>query len=87
MPESISLEFYLAGEPEVRRQLEADLREALEEAGFHAKITVIDVLNMPEKALENDVFATPTLRRILPAPVKKVIANAARMQAAVLLVA
>ena len=42
-------------------------------------LNVVEVLNMPEKALENDVFATPMLVRELPAPVLHVLANLSKM--------
>ena len=35
------------------------------------KMNVIDVLSMPHKAIENDIFVTPTLVRELPEPVLK----------------
>jgi CheY-like chemotaxis protein len=40
---------------------------------------VIEVLGMPEKALEKDIFATPMLVRDLPEPVLKLLGDLSRM--------
>lgn len=45
--------------------------------GHNGILEVIDVLSMPEKAVENDVFATPMLVRKLPQPIKKLLINIA----------
>ncbi|MGZ8183552.1 MAG: response regulator [Methylobacter sp.] len=40
---------------------------------------VVEVLGMPEKALEKDVFATPMLVRDVPAPVLKLLGDLSRV--------
>lgn len=40
---------------------------------------VVEVLGMPEKALEKDVFATPMLVRDVPTPVLKLLGDLSRM--------
>lgn len=40
---------------------------------------VVEVLSMPEKALENDVFATPMLVRDLPEPVLRLLGDLSKM--------
>ncbi len=56
----------------------AELHQALESTyGHNGILEVIDVLSMPEKALENEVFATPMLVRKLPEPIKKLLMNIA----------
>ena len=42
-------------------------------------LDVVEVLHMPEKALENDVFATPMLVRELPEPVLHVLGDLSKM--------
>lgn len=42
---------------------------------------VVEVLSMPEKALKNEVFATPMLVRDLPQPVLKMLGDLSRMAA------
>jgi CheY-like chemotaxis protein len=43
------------------------------------KLEVIEVLYVPEKALANDVFATPMLVRELPEPVLRVLGDLSKM--------
>lgn len=43
------------------------------------KLEVVEVLTMPEKALANDVFATPMLVRELPEPVLHVLGDLSKM--------
>jgi hypothetical protein len=40
---------------------------------------VVEVLGMPEKALEKEVFATPMLVRDIPEPVLKLLGDLSRM--------
>lgn len=42
-------------------------------------LNVIEVLKMPEKALENEVFATPMLMRDLPKPVIRLMGDLSRV--------
>ena len=42
-------------------------------------LNVVEVLGMPEKALANDVFATPMLVREIPEPVLKLLGNLSKM--------
>jgi len=42
-------------------------------------LDVVEVLGMPEKALEKDVFATPMLVRDVPAPVLKLLGDLSRV--------
>jgi CheY-like chemotaxis protein len=42
-------------------------------------LDVVEVLSMPEKALENDVFATPMLVRDLPEPVLRLLGDLSKM--------
>lgn len=43
------------------------------------KLNIVEVLYMPEKALANDVFATPMIVRELPIPVLHVLGDLSRM--------
>lgn len=47
-------------------------------------LNVIDVLSMPEKAAENQVFATPMLLREMPEPVMKVLVNISNLNGVLL---
>jgi len=44
---------------------------------------VVEVLGMPEKALEKDVFATPMLVRNVPEPVLKLLGDLSRMSSVI----
>ena len=62
--------------PEVRQfvtQLNSELA-ANYQPGFWA-LDVVEVLSMPEKALEKDVFATPMLVREIPEPILKLLCD------------
>lgn len=75
------LTLYIANHESVTDHLITNLRAALRESldeGCWA-LNVVDVLAMPEKALANDVFTTPTLVRELPEPVVKLLGNIAAM--------
>ncbi|OIN93487.1 MAG: response regulator receiver protein [Comamonadaceae bacterium CG1_02_60_18] len=66
--------------PEIQQfveQLSAVLASAYQ-PGFWS-LNVVEVLGMPEKALENDVFATPMLVREIPEPVLKLLGNLSKM--------
>ncbi len=43
------------------------------------QLDVVEVLDMPEKALSHNIFATPMLVRDLPAPVLKLLGNLSKM--------
>jgi CheY-like chemotaxis protein len=45
----------------------------------HWVLDVVEVLGMPEKALEKDVFATPMLVRDMPEPVLKLLGDLSRV--------
>ena len=49
----------------------------------HWVFDVVEVLDMPEKALEKDVFATPMLVRDLPEPVLKLLGDLSRMSSVI----
>jgi circadian clock protein KaiB len=67
---------YIAGDgPNSVRAL-ANLRTLCQThlAGRH-RIEVFDILLQPERALEDDVLLTPTLMKLAPNPVQKIIGN------------
>jgi CheY-like chemotaxis protein len=47
------------------------------------KLEIVEVLYMPEKALANDVFATPMLVRELPIPVLRVLGDLSKMSSVI----
>jgi CheY-like chemotaxis protein len=75
------LTLYIANHESVTDVLILDLRAALRNSLQDGcwMLNIVDVLMMPEKALANDVFTTPTLVRELPEPVVKLLGNIAAM--------
>lgn len=58
-----------------------DLEALLDDKMEHPwKLQTINVLEHPEKAIQNEVFATPTLIRNLPEPVRRFIVNMAKIE-------
>ena len=52
------------------------LKEALEQHyPNNYEMNVVNVLEMPEKAIERDVFVTPTVIRELPEPVLRILGD------------
>lgn len=78
----LKLCLFLAGDDEDGRNLykilSAALSGSMPEGSW--QLDVVDVIQMPEKALQHDVFATPTLLRELPEPIIKLIGDIARLQ-------
>jgi len=69
---------------EMRRlveQITAELTR-LYEPGYWV-FDVVEVLDMPEKALEKDVFATPMLVRDVPEPMLKLLGDLSRMSSVI----
>jgi CheY-like chemotaxis protein len=66
--------------PETRHMVEqiSALLASIYEPG-HWVFDVIEVLGMPEKALEKEIFATPMLVRDIPEPVLKLLGDLSRM--------
>ncbi|MEI8570521.1 response regulator [Methylomonas sp. BW4-1] len=66
--------------PETRRLVEqiSAVLAGIYEPG-HWVFDVVEVLGMPEKALEKEIFATPMLVRDLPEPVLKLLGDLSRM--------
>ncbi|WP_374683126.1 circadian clock KaiB family protein [Accumulibacter sp.] len=71
----LQLTLYVAGVNDEIRQQVASLGRTMDaEVGLdNWVLDVVDVLEEPEKALQGDVFATPTLVRLVPLPVLKLL--------------
>lgn len=77
----ISLTLYVVSvNPEIQKVIDqlSSVLAATYRAGFWV-LNVVEVLGMPEKALEKDVFATPMLVREVPEPVLKLLGDLSRM--------
>jgi len=72
--------YIVAINPEVQQLIEqlSSVLAATYQPGFWT-LNVVEVLGMPEKALEKEVFATPMLVREVPEPVLKLLGDLSRM--------
>lgn len=70
------LKLYVAGNTSNSIQAIKTLKNILEQEfqGFYA-LRVIDVLKSPQMAEEDNILATPTLAKVLPLPVCKIIGD------------
>jgi circadian clock protein KaiB len=73
---SYRFRLFVTGETGRSRQAADNLRELCEAhvAGFY-ELEVIDVLDHPERAEEDRIIATPTVIRLVPLPLKRVIGD------------
>ncbi len=72
--------YVMSVNPEVERfiaQLRSELAASYQPGCW--TLNVVEVLSMPEKALEKDVFATPMLVREIPEPVFKLLGDLSKM--------
>ena len=72
----VSLRLYIAGEaPSSRRALQ-NIQDICSELGrATCQLEIVDVLAEPIRALKDRVLVTPTLVRLSPAPVVKIVAD------------
>jgi circadian clock protein KaiB len=72
----IALRLYIAGQT-LKSKQSIDTLHAFFDNGWKSKysLEVIDLLNSPEAAEQDNVFATPTLVKTHPAPSRKIIGD------------
>jgi len=58
---TLTLTLYVAGDNGFSRRTKANLDLVLREVGVSAPIRLVDVLEHPEEAMEQRIFATPAL--------------------------
>jgi circadian clock protein KaiB len=74
--EAVSLRLYVAGTNVLSRRAQENLGALLAETPAGAfELEVVDLLVEPERADEHRVLATPTLVRMSPPPVRKLIGD------------
>lgn len=81
-PEHMSLVLYYAMVDDEFQKFTEELRETLS-AHFPPgswSLELVDVITMPEKAIANDVFTTPTLVRAFPEPILKILGQITHIQ-------
>jgi circadian clock protein KaiB len=87
MKNAYILKLFVAGNDGKARKIYAGLSEILQGAmpGEH-ELELIDVLLNPDKAMEYGVFATPTLIKELPEPMRRVVGKLDDVESAVMAV-
>jgi circadian clock protein KaiB len=74
---SVLLRLYVSKEAEKHAKEADHLRAILTKKNISCVVELIDVMKEPLAAEKDNVLATPTLMKIRPAPVKKVIGDLA----------
>ncbi len=77
---AITLRLYVTGQTLSAERAVATLNDLQAEFGARLTVEVIDVLDDPISALNDDVYATPTVFRISPAPVKRLFGDLSRKE-------
>jgi len=72
----IILRLYITGQTSTSRIALANLKKLIDEEllGMY-ELQVIDVLQNPQLAEEDKILATPTLIKVLPPPIRKIIGD------------
>jgi len=79
----VSITIFISQMNEKNERAITELRNQLNEHfSDNYQLEVVNVLQMPEKALEQGIFVTPTLVRNIPEPVLKVLGDLSNMRAA-----
>lgn len=72
----VILRLYVTGNTRSAAEATSTLTDLCQELGEErATLDVIDVLDHPEAALNDDVYATPTVFRIKPEPIRRVFGD------------
>lgn len=76
----IHLRLYVTGQTPSAERAIATLEELRKDFGDRLTVEVIDVLEDPASALNDDVYATPTVFRVTPNPVKRLFGDLSRKE-------
>jgi circadian clock protein KaiB len=76
----IKLRLYVTGQTPSAARAVATLEDVLKEFEGRMEVEVIDVLEDPISALNDDVYATPTVFRISPEPVRRLFGDLSRKE-------
>ena len=70
----LTLRLYVAGEAPNSVEAQSNLTAILEKhPGKHYRLEVVDFLREPQRALKDGVIVTPTLVKIAPPPISRII--------------
>lgn len=72
----LRLRLYVAGDAPNSKRAVANIKAiCTEHYGSSHELEVVDLLEHPERALADGIIVTPTLLRLMPLPVQKVIGS------------
>jgi circadian clock protein KaiB len=70
------LKLFITGQtPRARRAIDNINRICAERLGDAYEITIVDVLEEPEAAKQDRIIATPTLIKVVPPPLRRIIGD------------
>jgi circadian clock protein KaiB len=68
-----SLKLYIAGISTDNQKAILDIKRLVKEKKYVLDLEVVDILEQPDRAMEEGVIATPTIMKVNPQPEAKVI--------------
>lgn len=74
-PESLLLRLYVAGYAPNSQKAIANIKAICASHYDGAKLEIIDLLDNPHRALADGIIVTPTLLKVFPLPLRRVIGN------------
>ncbi len=69
------LKLYITGQTANSDHAIANLQQIFDRSGLEYELSIIDVLEHPRRAEEDKVLATPTLIKLTPLPVRRIIGD------------
>ncbi len=77
-----ALKLYITGETRHSQKAIANLKIIQEQMlNYDCEVEILDVLNQPEQADLDKILATPTLIRLRPLPIRRMIGDLSNLQA------
>ena len=76
----IKLRLYVTGQTPSAERAIATLEDVLKDFDGRMQLEIIDVLEDPISALNDDVYATPTVFRISPEPIRRLFGDLSRKE-------
>lgn len=74
--EKLILKLYVVGETAFSKKTIAQLRDILKaEFANNYELSIVDILKNPQLAEKDKIIAAPTLLRLLPPPLRKIIGD------------
>lgn len=71
----LKLRLYVAGNAANSLQAIANIRSICDEHFDAGQVEIVDLLEFPSRGLDDGIIVTPTLMRLFPRPIQKIIGN------------